>query len=275
MIVPGVVVVYNPDDSVIDNIMSYIDDLSELYIIDNSESVNKNFYQRLVYNEKIIYKIIGGNIGLPAAINIGFELLKEKGYEYAIYFDQDTKKIDDFKLYFSILDDIPNDVGMIVPSLCIDRKKIKNNKREIQNVNFAMSSAAIYNLNIFNIIGKFDEKLFLDCLDEEYCLKLRKNGYKIIQVNKFKVEHHPAITIEKKKLFLKFKTGYHSPIRYYYQIRNMYFCYRKYHNFHSLKWLLIKKIKAYFIFSDNIEYKIMAKKAKKDFKEGKYGKYIE
>lgn len=40
----GVVVLYNPDQKVLDNISSYIDELDVLYLVDNSSVDNSKFF---------------------------------------------------------------------------------------------------------------------------------------------------------------------------------------------------------------------------------------
>jgi len=44
----GVIVLYNPDGSVINNIVSYIDSLSHLYVIDNSENPDNSLSTEFV-----------------------------------------------------------------------------------------------------------------------------------------------------------------------------------------------------------------------------------
>lgn len=47
----GVVVLYNPDQKVINNINSYIDELDALYLVDNSSADNSTLFM----NEKVEY----------------------------------------------------------------------------------------------------------------------------------------------------------------------------------------------------------------------------
>jgi rhamnosyltransferase len=107
-------------------------------------------------------------------------------------------------------------------------------------------------------LGFFEEKLFIDSVDNEYCLRLRKNGYKIIRVN-HAVLNHQLGTLRKN--WLGFSTIVHPASRRYYITRNMFYVMSKYPEFRlfGIKELLksilliilvendkIKKLKAFF-----------------------------
>lgn len=65
----GVVVLYNPDDSVEENINSYVNQLDILYAVDNSERKNKELIERLRQNQKICYIDNHGNKGIAVAFS--------------------------------------------------------------------------------------------------------------------------------------------------------------------------------------------------------------
>jgi len=53
-----------------------------------------------------------------------------------------------------------------------------------------MTSGNLLNLHAVKQIGGFSEDLFIDRVDQEYCLRLRMNNFRVIQVN-FVVFDHP------------------------------------------------------------------------------------
>lgn len=59
-ILAGMVILYNPDEKFINNILSYIDYVERLYVIDNSENVNINIIDKLKTIDKIDYIYNGG-----------------------------------------------------------------------------------------------------------------------------------------------------------------------------------------------------------------------
>lgn len=62
-ILAGMVILYNPDEKFINNILSYIDYVERLYVIDNSENVNINIIDKLKTIDKIDYIYNGGEFG--------------------------------------------------------------------------------------------------------------------------------------------------------------------------------------------------------------------
>lgn len=53
--IAGVVILYNPDESVYKNISSYAPYIQKLYIIDNSEHTNENLLSKIIPHSNIIY----------------------------------------------------------------------------------------------------------------------------------------------------------------------------------------------------------------------------
>ena len=72
------------------------------------------------------------------------------------------------------------------------------------------------------------EKLFIDYVDFEYCLRLRLNGFKIIQLNNITLYQELGNMVTKRILFWKVGISNHSPQRIYYRVRNRLFVSSKY-----------------------------------------------
>ena len=88
----------------------------------------------------------------------------------------------------------------------------------------------MHNLEILHKLDGYDENLFIDQVDFEYCIRLIKNQYKIVKLNKAILIHN----IEDKESEVKYINGKryllnkYPPIRYYYIIRNNLYCGKKY-----------------------------------------------
>jgi rhamnosyltransferase len=91
-----------------------------------------------------------------------------------------------------------------------------------------MTSGNLLNLHAVEQIGGFSEELFIDRVDQEYCLRLRMNNYRVIQVNSVVLDH-PQGRMTKHFLFNRaYYTTNHSPIRRYYITRNTLYVIKKY-----------------------------------------------
>ena len=69
-------------------------------------------------------------------------------------------------------------------------------------------------------IGYFDETLFIDGVDFDYCIRIRKNKFKIAQVNSALLMHHLGDMREKSLFGWTVYPTYHNHIRRYYIVRN-------------------------------------------------------
>ncbi|PIX27897.1 MAG: glycosyltransferase family 2 protein, partial [Candidatus Huberarchaeum crystalense] len=74
MKIAGVIVLYNPNEEVIDNIKSYLEDIEILYAVDNSETKKDEIIKKIESFNKIVYIDNNGNQGMSAALNIAARL---------------------------------------------------------------------------------------------------------------------------------------------------------------------------------------------------------
>ena len=217
--IAGVVVLYEPTNSDLDNIQTYINDIDILYVIDNSKNNNQD---RIIKNNKIKYIFNNANIGVSSALNIAAKNAIEDGYKWLLTMDQDTQfKTDTMPaMKKAIEENDTENIGIITP--WHDTKlKIKKPEEEIDYPLEVMTSGNLVNLDIYSKIGGFKDWLFIDGIDIEYGLNLRKNGYKIMRLNYISIDHNLG-DIEYKN-FLWEKDIYcsnHNYIRKYYMARN-------------------------------------------------------
>lgn len=215
----GVVVLYNPFSEIDENVKSFLDQLNYLFVIDNSEVSEKSFASLFSNLPKVRFLINNQNIGIAKAINLAIKKALDGGYKYLLTMDQDSKFEDSAlkKLISKIGDET---VGIYSP---FHKNKYFTNPpfdQEIEEVSDVMTSGNILNLEAVKKVGLFREDYFIDYVDIEYCLRLRKNGYKILRVNNSFLVHNEA-NLSKKSFFGKnvFPPN-HKPFRWYYKIRN-------------------------------------------------------
>ena len=91
LIFEGVVVLYNPDDSVVDNIETYLNNLRQLYVIDNSPSPNEGILDILRSNERIVLISNKNEGGIARALNIAADLALKAKAHWLLTMDQDSK----------------------------------------------------------------------------------------------------------------------------------------------------------------------------------------
>lgn len=96
-------------------------------------------------------------------------------------------------------------------------------------VDLAISSGMLVSVPIWKQLGGFDETLFIDFVDIEYCLRARAAGFRIVAAPKALLFHELGAVSEGKLLrrFAVYPT-HHSPLRHYYISRNRVVLARRY-----------------------------------------------
>ncbi len=226
----GMVVLYNPDESVIDNIETYIDKMDILFAIDNSETVDEDFIQELKKNKKILYIPNNCNLGIAAALNTGVRCALDRGYKWLFTFDQDSKASPTMiKSMIDFLNDNDtSNIGILSPFHSYNDYRPPPNNSRYSDVLIVPTSGNLLNLNSYIRIGPFLEKLFIDYVDIEFCLRLHLHGYKIIRLNTAILLHKLGELKKKRFLHRYIAVTNHNAERLYYRVRNRFYVIHKY-----------------------------------------------
>jgi rhamnosyltransferase len=232
----GVVILYKPNyEEILRNISSYVKELHKLYIICNSK-INDNLLDEInsLYKNIEFLKNDDINIGIAQALNEALNKAKNENYTYLLTMDQDTffenNSLNLFLEDFRTLD--KKDILIYSP---IHNKKFISNR--ILEKEFVMTSANIINVAKALEIGGFDENLFIDEVDHEFCFRVQENKYKIVQNEKIAVNHSLG-NKTKNNITL------YSAFRLYYISRNFLYLQNKYYNKQST---FLKKRRKYLI----------------------------
>lgn len=276
----GVVVLYHPDLLVIENIRSYIEQLEKLFIIDNSEFASEFFADSVKSNSKCEYIFNRGNLGIAAALNIGAQKAIEAGYSYLLTMDQDSKASENMvqTLINFYKKNTTESIGIVTPFH--NNKGVQKSPASKTSILLtAMTSGNLLNLEAFKKTGPFREELFIDYVDKEYCLRLRKLGYKVIRLNDLMLIHNLGDARIKKILLWNFYITNHSPLRLYYRTRNRFRLISKYklkfplYCLDDLKNFLIEIFKI-IVYEKQVKEKLlMILIGIKDFRKNISGKY--
>jgi rhamnosyltransferase len=213
----GVVVLYNPSKDVKDNINSYLEFLDKLYVIDNSSDSHEKDFN----DEKMEYIHQDENMGIAYPLNLGCVLAIRDRFNWLLTMDQDTKfNSDVLPVLIDYIENNDTSKDGIVTVWHESNLDVEKTKDKIDYPLTEMTSGNLLNLDIYKIVGKFREDFFIDGVDIEYCLRLKKKGYRIVRFNNVFINHNLG-NIEYHKLFGKrFLCTNHNYIRNYYMQRN-------------------------------------------------------
>jgi len=223
----GLVVLYNPDKKVIENIKTYLYDINLLYIFDNSEFKN-NFILDFVKenNKKIKYIRPGENKGLGYAYNYVCHMAMKEGYNWILIMDQDSYFGNgDLEKMINVLEKdsgyFKKSVGILCPVIVYEGENIRLEKKdEFDKILIGINSGSILNLDAYKKVGNFREDYFLDRIDFEYSLRLNKYGYRILRYRGAFLYHKLGNLEIKNILGFKIRVTHHNPLRHYYMTRN-------------------------------------------------------
>lgn len=274
----GIVTLYNPDKEVKKNILSYLDEVNKLYVIDNTpDHDNKDILPK---SRKIKYIFNGKNIGVASALNIGAKMAINENYEWLLTMDQDSRfkknSVNKMKSYIDEID--TSNVGLITPWHVINTG-VKPSKDKIDYPFEVMTSGNIINLEAYKKIGGYKDNYFIDDIDIEYCMNLNLNNYKIIRLNYVKLKHDLGDIEVKHILNRNFVCSNHNYIRRYYMTRNTFFLCDKYSSYYPdyckfLKRGLRGQLQNIILFEKNKIKKIVSMyRGYKDYKKGVMGEY--
>jgi rhamnosyltransferase len=231
MQIAAAVILYHPDKKAIDNILSYSAFVNTLYAFDNTESPDADFRALIKTISNCNYFHDGVNEGIAKRLNQACQIAKEEGFLWLLTMDQDSYfSKADISSYLSCLNRVDAKEQIAMTGVQINKEANKEINCGFEEVTTLITSGSIVNLSLYREIGTFDEALFIDQVDLEYCYRAVLKGYKIIQFTNISLEHSLGISSVHRSL-KSFKNTYrslHSPIRIYYITRNYLYVHSKY-----------------------------------------------
>lgn len=228
--IAGVVVLFNSGKGVLENLETYCSQIGRLYAVDNSSATNASLSGELGRIKKVSYIHVGRNSGVAHALNLGAKLAIEEGYDFLLTMDDDSRAAPDmigqFLMFLKHRKDIDS-IGLVSPfhfyANYTDAAQLTN-----KEVPTAITSGTLLNLRAYEKVGPFLDELFIDYVDFEYCLRLRRNGFMLYQVGGAVLHHTLGDLVPHRVLFRKIGATHHSSLRIYYRTRNRLYVAKKY-----------------------------------------------
>ena len=220
--IAAVIVCYNPSiERLQQSIKAIYKQVDQIFIIDNHSS-NINEYEKVIDSNISIIKL-DENKGIAYALNTGLMYCKKKNYLWMLTLDQDSilspNSVD--LLYRSAI----NNITAIIAPRVID---LKAPDKDINKGLTVITSGCLTNIEIAIKCGGYSDKMFIDYVDHEFCLRLLTKGYKIIKNYDAILYHEIGNISQHKFLCFTFGTTNHPPYRHYYLFRNKIFIYKTY-----------------------------------------------
>lgn len=236
MEVAGVMITYYPDaKDTLENIRRFIDDLDLLIIWENTPEEDRlaNRLDLQGFGNKVKILGSGKNEGISHALNESFKYAISKGFKFILTMDQDSIWKDFSGYIQNVYRNLGQKTSIYAPVIV---NSFTNEKLRCNNDEFVITSGSVFDLDLFQEIGEFNEKYFIDEVDNEYCVKSRAKGYNI-ELLRDNYLYQTFGSPDSNQGLKKYTSNY-SAFRTYYQTRNRIWMWREYSKFLSYRYIL-------------------------------------
>jgi rhamnosyltransferase len=233
----AVVVTYFPEADTAQNLQALASQVGRILVVDNGSSPELLEPIESVDVGATIVRL-GSNLGIAAALNTALRSAHEQGFSWLATFDQDSTATPDMVAEMGhVLSAYPQPdlVGLIAPRHK-DRRSgvvVRDGKPERQGVGWSVIRTTMTSGNLVNIaaaqaVGGFDDSLFIDYVDHDFCLRLRKHGYRILEADNAVLDHALGRLEVRDLGLVNMGVTHHSALRRYYMTRNRMLVWRRY-----------------------------------------------
>lgn len=226
----AVVVTYNPDACLCRNLDALRVEVDAVVVVDNG-SANAEWVERTALAAGCRPILNGANLGVATALNQGARLALAEGFDWLATFDQDSLIAPGALAgLIDVYDEHPERERIAI--LAMSRRdrvtgrpyswpwEILSVTPQWRSVRSTITSGCLVRTAVFASVGFFDDKLFIDAVDHEFCLRCRRNGHRVIEVLTQVIEHSLGASTEIRILWWRIYCRNHSTVRRYYITRN-------------------------------------------------------
>lgn len=226
----AVVVTYEPGAYLSRHLEALRTQVDSLVVIDNG-SKNQDLINQAVLNAGCRLVANSRNVGMAAALSQAARIAETENFAWLATFDQDSlTPLGAFKNLIDLYDRHPHreQIGILTMGHR-DRATGKEYHHrwdtlievdDWRSLRSTITSGSVIRVELFKQVGLFDDALFIDAVDHEFCLRVRKHGWLVIEARHAVLEHSIGDASEHKLLGRRIVCTHHSALRRYYMTRN-------------------------------------------------------
>lgn len=236
----AVVVAFYPDAQIAVRLRAVATEVHRLVVIDNTpEPGGAPMLEKTCAEVGAEYFTTGRNRGLAGALNAVFARLVSERCEWGLVFDQDSTPEPGLA---SALVATAGSPGVTLPGVVgaswVDEgrpdfaaRHLSRGRwplvfarvpadRDLTGVTCVIASGSLFNLSAWRRLGGFDEGLFLDLVDADYCLRAAKHGYDVRVSAQARLRHQRGAKRAVRFLGKTWWPAFMPPLRLRYLFRN-------------------------------------------------------
>lgn len=237
------IVVFNPDIKRLEENIAAVNNQVDKVVLFNNGSQNIADVAKLIKNYQGIEIIdCSVNKGIAYALSSIMKYAIANSYDWVLSLDQDSvlmpNLVDHYKKFFDL-----DDVGALTCNI-VDRnfQSLSISDDEVHEVKTCITSAMIIRTEAYLMTDGYDVGMFIDGVDFDICLNLRKKGFKLYSINFDGVLHEVGHGRNVKLLGKKYIVYNENAFRHYYMARNSIYLSRKYPEEISLCHVLLAQL---------------------------------
>jgi rhamnosyltransferase len=243
--VMAVVVTYGPGAELGANLEAIRDQAGAVVVVDNG-SANAAWVERTARAGGC--RFIGNdvNLGIATALNQGVRMARTEGFAWLATFDQDSLIAPGALAgLLAIHESHPQRERIAILAMSHrDRatQRAYHQPWDIleetpiwRSLRATITSGSLTPLWVFDKVGMFDDRLFIDSVDHEFCLRCRRDSLLVIEARSQAMDHSIGAITEHNFLWRRVACTNHSPTRRYYMTRNQIEVYGR-HLFTDFRW---------------------------------------
>ena len=221
----AVVVSYNGSQNITQTVDALRRQVGHVHIVDNgSDAETLGLLESLERAPGITLELLKENRGVGYALNRGVQRARQMRCTWLLTMDQDSV-VDDslIEAYRVAVEQNPGRV-CLAPRIATSTRR----KDAVDGViSSAITSGNLVRVSLFDQIGLYDEGFFVDCIDFDFCLRLRRAGYAVYRVPDALMQHQLGEAVDLPNAVGKYYS-LHSPVRHYYMSRNFMYLTERY-----------------------------------------------
>ena len=214
-------------------------------------------------------------------LNQGARMALEEGFDWLLTMDQDSSFTAESLLqYFRCTQEAFSDPSVAMVGVNFFGEKLMNGSCRATDSFNLITSGSILRLSAFSAVGGFDEALFIDEVDLEYCYRCVSAGYRTLLLQEIFLEHSLGVSKPVRSPLTGKVTSrsFHNPLRVYYMVRNYLYINKNYpgkfaENRRERRGTLLNRLKNNLVFGDRRFLTMrMVLRGYLDYLAGKMGK---
>ena len=221
MKIPAGIVLYCPDpDRLRENLEAICPQTASVICVDNGSDNREEITRLLSQYPQTILIANESNVGIARALNQICRRAADDGFDYVVTLDQDSVCPAD--MIASYEEHLTEDAGLLCP-VVKDRNHdlgTKGGDEPMTEITECITSASLVNLKAWEAVNGFDESMFIDGVDFDFCDRIRKKGYRVYRVNRVVLLHEIGNITVRRFLFWPVRVKNHGAFRKYYIARN-------------------------------------------------------